>query len=64
MSQTADPAPQSSFPWRSMVIWTLVLVTAASLLTRHSTHVLQFLPFAFLLACPLMHLFHHRRHRH
>lgn len=37
------------------------------LLTEHLTHVSQAIPFLFLLACPLMHLFHrhghHGRHR-
>jgi len=30
----------------------------------HSQHVLAFLPFIFILACPLMHLFMHRNHGH
>lgn len=57
-------AVERAFPWRNMALWTLALVAAAYLLTRHSAHIYQFLPILFLLACPLMHLFHHRRHRH
>jgi hypothetical protein len=35
------------------------------LLTEHLTHVSQAIPYLFLLACPLMHLFHgHRHHGH
>ena len=35
------------------------------LLTEHLTHVTQAVPYLFLLACPLMHLFGHRHgHRH
>lgn len=53
--------------------WFLPLVAAAwlagasgayFLLTRHFDHVLQALPYLLLLACPLMHLFMHRRHGH
>lgn len=48
---------------RTIVI-TVVLATIAYLLTRHAGHALQFLPFLVLLACPLMHIFMHRGHRH
>jgi hypothetical protein len=34
------------------------------LLTEHTAHVLGALPYLLLLACPLMHLFHHRGHHH
>ncbi|PZP29623.1 MAG: DUF2933 domain-containing protein [Roseateles depolymerans] len=36
------------------------------LLTEHLTHVAQAVPYLFLLACPLMHLFGHNHggHRH
>ncbi len=37
------------------------------LLTEHFTHVTQAIPYLFLLACPLMHVFGHRHgghHRH
>jgi len=34
------------------------------LLTAHLTHVSQAIPYLFLLACPLMHLFHGHGHRH
>jgi hypothetical protein len=35
------------------------------LLTEHLTHVTQAVPYLFLLACPLMHLFHgHGGHHH
>jgi hypothetical protein len=53
--------------WKSglprVAVFTAVAFVAAWLLTRHSNHVWQFLPYALLLACPLMHLMHHR-HRH
>lgn len=35
------------------------------LLTEHLTHVTQAVPYLFLLACPLMHMFgHHHGHQH
>ncbi len=34
------------------------------LFTEHRAHVLGFLPYAFLLACPLMHMFMHHGHHH
>jgi hypothetical protein len=34
------------------------------LITEHRPHVIPFLPFLLLVACPLMHLFHHRGHGH
>lgn len=34
------------------------------LLTEHLTHVTQAIPFVFLLACPLMHLFGHHHGGH
>lgn len=34
------------------------LIALYLLWTEHRAHVIQFLPFALLLACPLLHLFH------
>jgi len=43
-----------------------VLIAGYFLLTEHRAHVVQFLPYALLLACPLLHMFHghggHGRH--
>jgi hypothetical protein len=35
-----------------------VLIAGYFLLTEHRAHVWQYLPFALLLACPLLHMFH------
>ena len=40
------------------VFWGFLLAAAYFLITEHRAHVVQFLPFVLLLACPLMHLFH------
>jgi hypothetical protein len=51
--------------WRSpMGIFALVAAAVGVyyLLTEHMTHVTQAIPYLFLLACPLMHLFGHHGH--
>ncbi len=41
------------------------LIAGFLLFTEHRAHVLGFLPYLFLLACPLLHLFmHHGHHDH
>ncbi len=45
--------------------WALLAFLAIGgffLLTEHRAHVLGALPFLLLLACPLLHLFHHGGH--
>jgi Protein of unknown function (DUF2933) len=59
-----QPAPAPSF-WKSPlgVICTLVAIAASAYLwVAHKNHVLALLPYAFLAACPLMHMFMHRGH--
>lgn len=49
----------------SWVFWAFALIALYFLVMEHRAHVIQFLPLALLLACPLLHLFHgHRRHGH
>lgn len=54
--------------WRSPLgVFMLIagVVGVYYLLTDHLTHVTQAVPYLFLLACPLMHLFHgHGHHDH
>lgn len=53
--------------WRSPLgIFMLVAgaIGVYYLLTEHVTHVTQAIPYLFLLACPLMHLFHGHGHGH
>lgn len=40
----------------------LIAGAALFLIVEHRAHALEWLPFAILLACPLMHLFMHRGH--
>jgi hypothetical protein len=44
--------------------WGAILIMTYFLLTEHRAHVIQFLPYLFLIACPLMHIFMHRGHNH
>ena len=47
------------------VVATLVAVAVSGYLwIAHKDHVLALMPFAFLAACPLMHVFMHRGHGH
>jgi hypothetical protein len=51
--------------WKSPigVVCTLVAIaTSAYLWFAHKDHVLALLPYAFLAACPLMHMFMHKGH--
>ena len=60
----ADHHPTSS-RWRSPLgIFMLLagVIGVYYLLTEHLTHVSQAVPYLFLLACPLMHLFHGHGH--
>jgi len=53
--------------WRSPAGLTLLVAAAVGgflLFTEHRAHVLGLMPYAFLLACPLMHMFMHHGHRH
>lgn len=60
-----QPAPHSR--WRSPLGVFMLVAGAVGvyyLLTEHLTHVTQAIPYLFLLACPLMHMFHGHGHHH
>ena len=44
---------------RKWVFIGFLLMAGFFLFTQHRAHVFGLLPYLFLLACPLMHLFHH-----
>jgi hypothetical protein len=46
------------------VFWGFALIAGYFLVTEHRAHLFGILPFLLVLACPLMHLFHHRGHSH
>lgn len=57
-----------SIPWwrrpASLVLCGFLALAGFLLITEHGAHVFGALPYLLLLACPLMHLFMHRGHRH
>jgi len=59
---TAENHPQHSSSRGRWVFWGFAAVAVFFLFTEHRAHVLGLLPYALLLACPLMHLFHHGGH--
>ena len=46
------------------VFFGFVAIAAYFVIAEHRAHVLPFLPFLLLAACPLLHVFHHRGHDH
>ena len=66
MHQSGDQAAAERMASRSK--WALLGFLAVALfflITEHRAHLLGWLPYLVLLACPLMHLFHaHGDHRH
>ncbi len=50
------------------IFWGFAAIAAFFLVAEHRAHLIEYLPFLLLLACPLLHLFHHRGghdgHRH
>jgi Protein of unknown function (DUF2933) len=46
---------QTAIRWS---FWAFAAVGLYYLLTEHRTHLLDYLPFVLLMACPLMHLLH------
>lgn len=64
-----NPENQSREPsfWRTksgIALCAFIAIAALFLVLEHRAHALQWLPFALLLACPLLHLFMHRGHSH
>ena len=64
-----DDHPATPSRWRSPTGVFMLVAGAVGiyyLLTEHLSHVAQAVPYLFLLACPLMHLFghHHGGHHH
>ena len=43
-------------------LWGALGIITYFLFTEHRAHVIQFLPFLLLLACPFMHVFMHKGH--
>jgi hypothetical protein len=64
VSPTAD-APMPGRTARGWWVFAVFVAIAAYLIvSEHRAHLVQALPWLFVLACPLMHLFMHRGHAH
>ncbi|WP_153950418.1 DUF2933 domain-containing protein [Cupriavidus sp. U2] len=64
-SNTERPADSRRPVSRSRLVTIgFLLVIAYFLWTEHRAHLVQFLPYLLLAACPLMHLFMHGGHGH
>jgi multisubunit Na+/H+ antiporter MnhG subunit len=62
-----DPSSAEASFWKTrsgMAFLAFLAIAVFFLLTEHTAHVLGALPYLLLLACPLMHLFHHGKHHH
>jgi len=59
MSHDTDDSRNRVLRW---VIWTAGAVALAYLIVEHRPHLLGWVPYLIILACPLMHLFMHRGH--
>ncbi len=58
-----EPVGGSWIRSRSGIVFLLFAAVAVYfLLTEHRAHFIQALPWLFVLACPLMHFFHHGGH--
>ena len=58
--QHDDPTPRRG-KW---VLIGFLLIAGFFLFTEHRAHLLGILPYLLILACPLMHLFHHGHGHH
>lgn len=57
----ADELQRGTSFWKSrtgIALCGFIAIAAVLLILEHRAHFWQWLPFALLLACPLMHLFH------
>ncbi len=61
---TPSPAPSSWSAYSRTVFIAFAAIAAVLIAYEHRLHLLGLLPWLFLLACPLMHLFMHHGHGH
>lgn len=61
-SDMHDETPRSALSPGRIALAVFFAIALFFLLTEHRAHVYGVLPYLLVLACPLMHLFHHRGH--
>ena len=52
----------SRFSAANIALYGFLAIAAFYLITEHSAHLLGWLPFLLILACPLLHVFMHGKH--
>ena len=57
-----EHTPHASESRSNWVFLAFLAIAGFFLFTEHRAHLLGVLPFLLLLACPLLHLFHHGQH--
>ena len=62
MNETERRPKSWLMSWCGLVLVVALGIAAVFLVTEHTAHVLNVLPFLVLLACPIMHFFHRRHH--
>ena len=62
MDERHEAEHRHESPRAKWVFVAFAAVAAFFLLTEHRAHLFGVLPYLLLLACPLMHLFHHGGH--
>ena len=63
MQQQSQPEHVPGMPARRRwVLAGFIAIALFFLLTQHRAHLFGVLPYLLLLACPVMHLFHHHGH--
>ena len=63
MNTVSERRPRGAILLRWM-IWLSGAAALVYLVIEHRPHLLGWIPYLILLACPLMHFFMHRGHRH
>jgi hypothetical protein len=53
-----DDHPLGGRNYGRWVFWAFLLIAGYFAITEHRAHVVPYLPFLLLLACPLLHLLH------
>lgn len=59
----ARPSDSFWFSLKGLAAAGLIVAVSYFLLMEHRQHVFEFLPWLFLLLCPLMHIFMHHGHK-
>ncbi len=62
MKTPTEHRPNFWLTWPGFCAITLIAALLFFLITEHTAHFFGALPYAILLACPLMHLFMHHGH--